>query len=343
MDDTSSPEHPRDRRATQIFRPGRGPAAPRPNAILGDAARTPRVAGPPGVRLRANGGPRLPRDRAVLIRLARLRVLSLSQLHPLVFPGLHASSLSRCLSRLEEGGWAQRWEEPRETGGRPRLVVPTATGLSWALGRLEEEAPGFVHERLLRTMLGTGRASPLVLPPGRIPASLPHLLEVNQVLVALLGTSELAVTWASSWPRPFPSGGAYGLRLPQPDGILLLAGGEGPRRLVFLEHDRGTESLVSFARAKVDRYRALASRPGLLEELTGFRRFAVVVTVTGPGPAETDARTRALTRLIRSRFAAALLHVMPYEDLLTQPELVGEVGRGVPPPRQPDAPEPLSP
>ena len=148
---------------------------------------------------------------------------------------------------------------------------------------------------------------------------------------------------ASSWQRPFPVHGARGLRLPQPDGILLLAGGDGPRRLVFLEHDRGTESLVSFARAKIDRYRALASRPGLLEELTGFRRFSVVVTVTGPGPAETDARTRALTRLIRSRFAAALLHVVPYENLLTPPDLVGAVGRRVPPPRQPDAPKPLSP
>lgn len=270
-------------------------------------------------------GPRLARDRAILIRLARLRVLSLSQLSTLVFAGRDRSRLSRRVTALEDDGWLQRWEHPRERGGRYRFVVPTAKGLAWALHRLEDVAPGFAHERLLATMLGTDRAAPLALPAGRIPASLPHLLEVNAALVALLADPALRVTWASSWPRPFPVGSVEGLRLPQSDGVIVQVPDDAPSRLVLLEHDRATESLRSFSHTKVDRYRALASRPALLEKLTGFRTFSTVVTVAGPDDAETDRRIASITKLVRSRFAGELLQVVSLRDLLARPEIVDDL------------------
>ncbi len=313
-----------------------------------------RPPGPHRVRVRAPAhrtregtaalGPALPRDRAILVHLARLRVLSLSDIHALVFAGRDRSRLSRRLTSLEAAGWLRRWEEPRERGGRFRFVVPTPTGLAWALRRLEEEAAGFAHPRLLATMLRTNRAAPVSLPPGRIPAFLPHLTQVNTALVALIGSSSLRVTWASSWPRPFPPGGVNGLRLPQPDGVLVLVPSEAPPRLVFLEHDRSTESLRSFARTKVDRYRALASRPGLLEELTGFRQFTVVVTVAGTSEAETNKRLVALSRLVRVRFAASLVTVCRHGNLLADPSAsLSPLVPGVPPaPREDAASRPVS-
>jgi hypothetical protein len=247
------------------------------------------------------------------LRLARLRILSLSELQALVFTKRDRSRVSRRISHLERHGWLQRWEEPRERGGRFRLVVPTAAGLAWALRRLEEAAADSREERLLRTMLRAGHMSPLVLPPGRIPSFLPHLREVNRLLVGALLEDSLRVTWASSWPRSFPA--ARGLRLPAPDGVLVLAPLDGPRQLVFLEHDRATESLRSFARTKVDRYRLLASRPGTLEELTGYRSFRVLVTVGGDATT-VPGRLRALRRVMRESFAERFIRVVEADKAL---------------------------
>lgn len=330
-----------------ILRPGETPAGPQPDAVATAAARTPGRAGPGRLRVCAASpahglrGPGLPRDRAILLRLARLRVLSLAELQALVFAGRDRSRLSRRISFLEKAGWLQRWEEPRERGGRFRLVVPTAAGLAWALRRLEDAAADSREERLLRTMLRAGHMSPLVLPPGRVPAFLPHLREVNRLLVGALLDDSLRVTWASSWPRSFPT--ARGLRLPAPDGVLVLAPQDGPRQLVFLEHDRATESLRSFARTKIDRYRLLASRPGALEELTGYRSFRVLVTVGGDA-ATVPRRLRALRRVVRESFAERFIGAVEAREALEEPgrAFLGE-GRCVPagalaeamPPRSP--------
>jgi len=283
-------------------------------------------------------GPALPRDRAILLRLARLRVLSLAELQALVFLGRDRSRLSRRLSRLEEAGWLQRWEEPRARGGRFRFVVPTATGLTWALGQLSETTRDTREARLVSTMLRAGRMAPLVLPPGRIPSFLPHLRDVNALLVAALRSSALHVAWASSWPRAFPSAPAR--RLPVPDGVLVLAPHDGSRQLVFLEHDRATESLRSFARTKLARYRLLTTRPGTLEELTGHRAFRVLVTVGGD-PAVASGRLRALRRLVRGAFAERFIEVVAAAEALEEPTRVfaGE-GRGVPREARTEAPLP---
>lgn len=325
-----------------IFRPGAAPAAAQPDAVAAAAPRTPGRAGGGRIRVRpappAHGshGPALPRDRAVLLRLARLRVLSLADLQALVFVGRDRSRLSRRLARLEEAGWLRRWEEPRVRGGRFRLVVPTAAGLAWALGQMEDTAGDGPEARLVSTMLRAGLPSPLELPTGRIPAFLPHLREVNGLLVAALLAPALRVAWASSWPRALPTTAA--LRLPAPDGVLVLAPEDGPRALVFVEHDRSTESLRSVARTKIDRYRTLAARPGTLEELTGHRAFRVLVTVGGE-PSDVSRRIRALRRLVREAFAERFIAVAAAADALASPDRVfrGQ-GQGVPGGAQGDAP-----
>lgn len=343
-DAPSSPMPTRSLPHDPIFRPDAPPPAAQPDAVAGAAPRTPGRAGGGGIGVRpdppAHGrlGPALPRDRAILLRLARLRVLSLAELQALVFLGRDRSRLSRRLSRLEEAGWLQRWEEPRARGGRFRLVVPTATGLAWALARLSETTRDTRAARLVSTMLRAGRMAPLVLPPGCVPAFLPHLRDVNALLVAALRSSALHVAWASSWPRAFPSAPAR--RLPVPDGVLVLAHPAGLRHLVFLEHDRATESLRSFARTKVERYRSLASRPGLLEELTGHRSFRVLVTVGGD-PASASGRLRALRRLVREAYAERFIQVVAAAEVLEEPAraFTGE-GHGVPRAAHTEAPLP---
>lgn len=327
-----------------IFRPDAPPPAAQLDAVAGAAPRTPGRAGGGPVRVRpappAHGalGPALPRDRAILLRLARLRVLSLAELQALVFCGRDRSRLSRRLSRLEEAGWIQRWEEPRARGGRFRLVVPTATGLAWALGQLSETTRDTREARLVSTMLRAGRMAPLVLPPGRVPAFLPHLRDVNALLVTALANPALRVAWASSWPRAFPSSPAR--RFPAPDGVLVLAPHDGSRQLVFLEHDRATESLRSFARTKLERYRLLATQPGTLEELTGHRAFRVLVTVGGD-PAVASGRLRALRRLVREAFAERFIQVAGAAEVLEDPvrAFAGE-GHGVPREARTEAPLP---
>jgi len=330
-----------------ISRPDAPPPAAQPDAVADAVQRTPgraagrRIGVRPAPPAHGRLGPALPRDRAILLRLARLRVLSLAELQALVFLGRDRSRLSRRLSRLEEAGWLQRWEEPRARGGRFRFVVPTSTGLAWALARLSETTKDTREARLVSTMLRAGRMAPLVLPPGRIPSFLPHLRDVNALLVAALRSSALHVAWASSWPRAFPSAPAR--RLPVPDGVLVLAPHDGSRQLVFLEHDRATESLRSFSRTKLERYRLLASRPGILEELTGYRAFRVLVTVGGD-PSDVSGRIRALRRLVRKAFAERFIQVASAADALASPERVfPRQGQGVPGGAQGDAPRPRLP
>lgn len=328
MPDPTAPSNPPTAPAPPpLIHPGSTPPAPPLDAIVEVSGRTRRRAPESRARVRpqppargsragpAHGpagdteaGPPVPRDRAILIRLARFRLLSLEQLASLVFPDRHRSRLSRRISALARDGWVTTWEEPRLRGGRRRFVLPTRRGLRWALGWLRLRAEGFAHAQLLGTMLGSDTREPLPLVPGRIPPFLPHLQEVHDVLVGREASPELAVTWASSWHRPFPNR-AFDLALPQPDAVLILARGGASRCLVFLEHDRGTESLRHFARTKADRYRALAHRPALLRELTGFDTFEVWVTVEAGD--RTSRRIEDLARVVRENFAERLFRVAP--------------------------------
>lgn len=264
--------------------------------------------------MRAHGaGPDLPRDRAVLIRLARHRVLSLAQVQKLVFPGLHRTRVSRRLSALQRSGWLNLWVQPVERGGRPRFVVPTVRGLRWAMARIEAEASVYPYWPLITTMPRRDGRQRLPLAPGVTPPWLAHLREVNDVLVALMADTSLAVPWASSWTRPFPD-----LRrevaLPQPDAIVVLQAPDSSIELVFLEHDRGGESLKHFRSHKVERYRQLAQRPELLAELTGYRAFKVLVTVRTGDPTTTQKRLDELEHCARSRLASQLFTFLAAEQ-----------------------------
>lgn len=278
-------------------------------------ARGPR---PEGAHGPAHGGPRTARDRAILIRLARMRLLSSSQLRALVFPGRDRSRVSRRVSILVREGWVSTWEERLVIGGRPRYVLPTRRGLAWALQRLRDEADGYAHARLLSTMLASDRHLPIPLVPWTAPAFLPHLREVNDLLTALQTCSPLFVRWASSWIRPLPNR-AFGLRLPQPDSIVIRSTLEGPPELLLGEHDRGTEGWRDLA-AKLARYLALAQRPALLRELTGFDAFRLVVTVSAKDAAATAARVDVVRRLAREGFIDRYTRVFPLGDILTSPE-----------------------
>lgn len=285
----------------------------RSNGVAHGLARTPAR----GVARTPAHGPSLPRDRAILVRLAKLRLLSLPQLASLVFPGRHRTRLSYRLSALARNGWLRVWEDGSVRGGRPRYVVPTQGGLRWALTQLQRSQAPFRHATLLATMLRSDRRRPIPLRDGVTPAFLAHQREVNDLLVAIGSAPDLRVTWASSWHRPLPNA-RDGIRLPQPDFVLVLAEGE-TRRLVFGEHDRGQESLAHFAEAKATRYRELARRTDLLRALTGFESFSVLVTVDDARGEDSASRLAHLLRVTLERYAAALFTFAPAIDVLRSP------------------------
>ncbi len=247
-----------------------------------------------------------------------MRILSSSQLRSLVFPGRDRSRVSRRVSTLVREGWASTWEERLVVGGRPRYVLPTRRGLVWALRRLREEAGGYAHDRLLSTMLASDRHLPIPLVPGTAPAFLPHLREVNDLLTVLQTSAPLRVSWAASWIRPLPNR-AFGLRLPQPDSIVVRSPHEGPPELLLGEHDRSTEGWRDLA-AKLARYLALAQHPALLRELTGFDTFCLVVTVSAKDAAATMARVEVVRRLAREGFIAPFTQIFSLRELLTTPQ-----------------------
>lgn len=278
--------------------------------------------------MRARGcGPDLPRDRAVLIRLARHRLLPLAQIHRLVFTGLDRSRVSRRMTALARNGWVSIWEKPVDRGGRPRFIAPTIAGLRWALTRITEETATRPYAPLIATMLRRDGRRPIRLACGVIPPFLTHLEQVNDVLISLELDRALGVVWASSWNRPLPNL-SHGVRLPQPDGAVVVTRATGAPVLCFLEHDRGGESLAHFRSSKIDRYRQLAQRPGLLADLTGFSSFRVWVTVRTGNSALTADRIADLERSTGARLARSLFTFAAFDqdypisgDLLGSPRL----------------------
>lgn len=279
-------------------------ATPRPIRVRGRRDNEPALGVAHGVAQTPAHGPALPRDRAILIRLAKMRLLSLPQLQRLVFAGRHRTRLSYRLSALARQGWIRLWEEPLIRGGRPRYVVPTLAGLRFGLAQLERSQQPFRHAQLLATMLRNDRRLPIPLTDGVTPAFLNHQREVNDILISLGSSQGSTVTWASSWHRPFPNS-FHGLRLPQPDFVVVVAEGD-ERSLILGEHDRGHESLAHFAEAKITRYRDLARQAAVLKELTGFDAFTVLVTVNDALAKNSEARIEKLRRAALEGFAANL-------------------------------------
>ncbi|MGV8041516.1 MAG: replication-relaxation family protein [Thermoanaerobaculaceae bacterium] len=297
-----------------IVHRSRASTAPLPDAVAAAATRTSTCAAGAGGGVRARGeGPGLPRDRAVLVRLARHRLLSLKQLNRLTFAGLHRSRVSRRVSALVRTGWVRTWDDPRGVGGHVRFVAPTVAGLRWALHRIEEATRSSSYARLISTMLRRDGRRPLPLVRAEVPAWLTHLTEVNDVLTVMQGTSG-EIVWASSWNRPLPNA-SHGMTLPQPDGVVVRRAGDGAVEVIFMEHDRGGESVRHFRSRKVDCYRQLAQRPGLLLDLVGVRAFHVLVTVNAGGPDLTARRIEELRTCATTGLAGGLFTIVPADSI----------------------------
>jgi hypothetical protein len=217
------------------------------------------------------------RDRALLLAVARMRVLAYGQVGRLLFPGRHASIVTRRARVLVRAGWLRRMRPRVERGGAPSYLLPSARGLAASLDLFLVETDGTPLSVLVRRMVPTRPRKPLAL---ATTSSVAHQREVNELLVAYARAPELRILWASSWERPFGRGPDAAL-LPQPDYVLVLERAGNPV-LVFGEHDRGHESLAHFRATKAERYAPFALLSNAASSAFGIPAVEVWVTVTDP-------------------------------------------------------------
>jgi hypothetical protein len=223
------------------------------------------------------------RDRRVLEALVRVRVLSGAQLERLLFDDIATSARGRIrrrvLGRLVSLGLVATLE--RRVGGVRAgsvglVYAPTAAG--WRLLYLDKPAGASARRRAPYT-------------PG--PLFLAHALAVSVVYVALteamaersnmkLGT--FAVEADARWTT------ADGDVVLRPDALIVL-GAQDDELAVWLELDRGTESLPRL-RAMLGRYLDFA-RSGE----AGPRGVVPLVVVTAPDRRRAAAISQLVTRL----------------------------------------------
>lgn len=227
------------------------------------------------------GLPQLPnvtgRDTDVVMIVMLLRLLSYDQLRRLVFPSQDGSVLRRRGLLLEKEGWLQSWDAPVAHGGRIRYVHPTRRTLRWAIDSLSARTKEEPWAPLVRLMLPRSGRKPLTLGDGTIPKWLPHQREVNHLVTSIATSPGRRVLWASSWDCPFPTRAGM-FTLPQPDYVLIEER-DGMPRLIFGEHDRGTEPVERFIARKVELYAELARFPEACQQHFGLRSFEVHVSV----------------------------------------------------------------
>lgn len=220
------------------------------------------------------------RDHETLRRLVQLRLLTYSQLRSLSYAGAHASVTRRRVKQLVQAGLLSTWESPSRHGGHTRYALPTPAAVRAITGELVRSVEREPFAPLIDLMIPQTTRRPLQLSGagGPAPNWFAHQTEVNTLLLKLHGAQPLH--WLSSWDCPFPSRLASFV-LPQPDYILIEALDDGPR-LVFGEHDRGSEPVDRFIARKVLLYAALAAFPEACRHHFGFETFTVHVSVTDP-------------------------------------------------------------
>lgn len=248
-----------------------------------------------------------PRDRAIVLAVARLRILAYDQVRTLLFPDRHPSVLTRRVHALVAEGWLTRWRPRGTDGGAPSYILPTPRALALALNVLRSDALGTTYAPLVDRMLPTRPRKPLVLRGRTAPAFLTHHREVNQLVVASLRSAVLDVRWASSFERPFGRSADAAL-LPQPDYVLVLHRAGIPV-VVFGEHDRGQESLAHFRHAKAERYAPYALLPELAAATFGVATVEVWLTVTDPVARRPERRLQQLAAVLTSAGAAPISRV----------------------------------
>jgi hypothetical protein len=247
------------------------------------------------------------RDRAIVLAVARLRILAYDQVRTLLFPDRHPSVLTRRVHALVAEGWLTRWRARGTDGGAPSYILPTARALALALDALRHDAADTAYASLVDRMLPERPRKPLVLRGRTEPPFLAHQREVNQLVVASLRCAALDVRWASSFERPFGRG-ADATLLPQPDYVLVLHRAGIPV-VVLGEHDRGQESLAHFRRAKAERYAPYALLPELAAATFGAATVEVWLTVTDPVARRPERRLRQLAAVMTSAGAAPITRV----------------------------------
>jgi hypothetical protein len=183
------------------------------------------------------------------------------------------------MAQLLRAGAIAVWESPIRTGGHTRYALPTPATLKAELDALTHEAALHPVQPLIQLMLPQTERRALRLEAGTpTPNWLAHQAEVNALLLRMRDV--IPLLWVSSWDCPFPQRvGSF--ELPQPDYVLVEDHADGPR-LVFGEHDRGSEPIARFIERKVYLYAALAAFPEVCAHHFGISTFTVRVTVTDP-------------------------------------------------------------
>lgn len=189
-----------------------------------------------------------PRDRILLLQLARLRWLSTGQIGRLVFPSSHESAIHRRLRILRKKRYIRSY--------RPSLMAEAVHTLGPNGRDLLTDGEHSVEIRLERVL----------------PKHLEHCLGINDIRIAIERSAEregATVTYfrpcwelhAKNWPFQVI-----------PDAVVLIEHGERSARVIF-EYDRGFEAPGYMLRTKYARYE---------EGLDGFP-FSLVVTVVESG------------------------------------------------------------
>lgn len=247
-------------------------------------------------------GPNLSRDAAALFAIVRLRIVSISQIAPLAFPGASVVVARRRLRRLRESGWLATWDRPSRSGAATRYVYPTKKALRWAYRHALQTTQGTPAAMVVRLMVPTCTRRLHTLTPREEPLWFPHQDEVNKLVISRTCALGERALWSSTWDCPFPDR-LNGLKAPQPDYVLVVMD-EGVPRLIFGEHDRNTED----RRRWMEKIAAYAAAGAVCQTLFGFATFSVEVTVSDPVMRQPLNRIHVLTRWACEAGAAAYVH-----------------------------------
>jgi hypothetical protein len=216
-----------------------------------------------------------PNDRDVLAWVVLLRFASYRQLQALAGGDRHVSTLRKRIGDLIERGFLTPWDRPGRGRRGQRYVLPTITTLRRLLPYLREATTHQVFAPLIAEMLPQQRR-PFELAQKDLKKWLPHQLEVNE-LVARIVRTRPSILFASTWEAPFPTTLDF-VDAPQPDYVLVEKE-HGVPIVVFGEHDRGTGSIATFIKRKLDLYAALASFPDVCGKKLGVASFRVDIAV----------------------------------------------------------------
>lgn len=217
------------------------------------------------------------RDQLLLRDVVRLRLLTYSQIHRLLFSSVDPSFARRRIRQLARAGWLATWEPASRTGGHVRYAHPTQRTLRYVLPTLEGSE---AWAKVIRLMLPRTKRRPLQLADASVPKWLPHQREANHLVASIATAPGRKILWASSWDSPFPP--RLGMFIaPQPDYVIVEEV-DGQQRLIFGEHDRSSEPVDRFIARKIALYSALAKFPEACELHFGARDFIVQITVIDP-------------------------------------------------------------